>query len=302
MNAFDNFYKGFWIRMSESEAARDFLMRLPAAKRMKSRFIAGDTLGDGIRAVADLNDYRADGHAYSISGILDYVGERVTSREEAERARDTYCEIVGAINRNGLDSRIAVKLSQLGMGIGLDFCRDNIGTVAEQAKFYGVGVEIDAEVHRKYDVTLALQSARKASYRDACALKEMGANVRLVKSAYRESPDVVWESKRDVDDNYRALMATLSSGATSGKLIVATHDDSMIELMRRMIGSGSVDPANVEIDMLLGVRTGRVKELARRGYRTGVYVPYGDQWWAYFCRRIGERPANLWFVLSNMLG
>ena len=111
MAVFNDFYKTFWLRMSKSGRAEKFFMGLPAARRIKSRFIAGDTLGDGIRAVADLNDYRANGHAYPISGVLDYVGEHVTSREEAGHAREAYCRILDAINENELDSRIAVKLS-----------------------------------------------------------------------------------------------------------------------------------------------------------------------------------------------
>jgi len=313
---FHSAYKGAFIRLSKSEAAKGMLMGLPAVRRAKERFIAGDTLGDGVRVVADLNNYMRDGNAYPISGVLDFVGESVTSREEAASAVQTYCGILSAIKANSLDSRIAVKLSQLGLDIGLDFCRENIGIVADHAQRYGICVEIDAEedakarrtldiykdLHRKgRDVAIYLQSARKGSIDDAKELGEMGAKVRLVKIAYRESPDVAWQCKTDIDDSYRFLMATLSTGTVGNvsKLIVATHDDIMIKEMQRLISYGLADNEKIEFDMLLGIRSDRIRELAGEGHHTGVYVPYGKDWYPYFCRRVGERPENLVFVARS---
>jgi len=314
-DALNNAYKSFWLGLSRSERAKNALMMLPAAKRVKSRFIAGDTIDDAARIVGNFNGMQ---NKPRISGVMDFVGESVTSRDEAGRACETYCDILDAIKEKCLYSSIAVKPSQIGMDIDQEFCRKNLEILADHARLCDSRIEIDAEEDAKagltlemyldllsqnYDPVIALQSTRRKSLDEARILGERGARVRLVKSAYREKPCVAYQTKEEVDANYRKIMAVLSErmGHNGGRLILGTHDEKMLQEMQSMVDKGEIDSSLVEIDMLLGIRNDRLLNLARQGYQTGVYVPFGSQWWAYTCRRIGERPANMMFVAKSLI-
>ncbi len=211
-----------------------------------------------------------------------------------------------------------MKLTQLGLKMNFCLCEDNTRAIFERAKAYGISPEIDAEedelsidtlvVYQGLrdsgldNVTIALQASRIKSLKEAIDLREKCANVRLVKGAYRERKKVAYQSKREVDDNFIDVADVLIDGvrANGSMLIIGSHDDRMIDYVRRRIDSGYVDGDKIEFDMLLGVRSDRLRQLATEGYRTGVYIPYGQAWFPYFCRRLGERPANLGFVLRNL--
>jgi len=310
-DAFNGLYKGVWLAVSKSATARELAMHTGPVRRMKERFIAGDTLDDSIRTVQRFS-------ALGTSGVLDYVGEDVKTEDEALSARDTYLQILDTINDRKLNARTSMKLTQLGSKMNFGLCDDNTRAIFERAKAYGISPEIDAEEdelaidtsvvyqglrdHGLDNATLCLQAARIKSLDEARALREKGANIRLVKGAYRERKNVAYQKKREVDDNFIAVADVLIDGvrANGSRLIIGSHDDRMIDHVRGKIDSDYVNGNNIEFDMLLGVRNDRLRQLASEGYMTGVYIPYGKAWFPYFCRRLGERPANLGFVLRNL--
>ena len=310
-------YKAFWIQTSESERARRLLSETFTGP--KSRFIAGDTLDEGVGRVRALNRTPVNGRTVNIGAVLDYVGEGVHDMEGALRARDTYLNILDEIHGERLNSTIAIKLTQLGLLVGLDECLENVASIFGHARKYGIWPEIDAEqdkyaqdtlqVHHELrlagvdNVVIALQSYRRAAEKEARELREKGAAVRIVKGAYKEPLQVAYQRKSEVDAGYVHLMEILMDGArvNGTRLVLGTHDESMIERAEREIERDHRLDDKTEFAMLLGVRNSRLGQLAYDGRRTSVYVPYGPEWFPYFCRRLGERPANLAFVARNLL-
>ncbi len=246
--------------------------------------------------------------------MLDYLGENVTTVEQAEAARDAY---VGALKRaapeRDLDCAVSVKLTQIGLDLSPGVCETNLRAILERADDAGVFVEVDMESHAYVDQTLdvvrrvhaahprmglCLQAYLRRTEDDVFALPP-AIRIRLVKGAYLEPPDVVLGSKRDVDAAYSRLFATL---LTRGHAIdVATHDPRLIEGVRRRVDGVEAGWSRVEFQMLYGVRRDLQAYLAGRGYPVRVYIPYGTEWYPYLTRRLAERPANLWFFLSNLV-
>jgi proline dehydrogenase len=273
------------------------------------RFIAGETVDEALEAVSDL-----PGKGLRLT--LDYLGESVASFEEARAAADEYVRIIDAIVRSGLERNISLKLTQLGLDVDLATAVDNMRRLLEPADAHGFFVRIDMENSPYTDRTLqvletlwqqghrsvgtVIQSCLLRSPRDVQRLNEMGARVRLVKGAYKEPKAVAHQSKAQVDAAFVDLMHELLDHGTFPA--IATHDPGMIEDTKRYAQRQGYGKDRFEFQMLYGIRRDLQAALVAEGYGVRVYVPFGQQWFPYFMRRLGERPANVAFVLRGIFG
>ncbi len=288
-------------------------MRWRFVGRAAARFVAGETLEDGVRALQELE-------AHGIRGILDHLGENVESSLDAGRATEDYLLALDQLALLGLRPHLAVKLTHLGLDIGDELCERNLRRVVERAAEAGTVVEIDMESSAYTDRTLALyrrlapvypntrlaiQTYLYRSAQDVERLIEEGiARIRLCKGAYQEPPHIAYPRKRDVDASYIRLMERLLSAEARAKgafVAIATHDERIIRRALQRIEEWSVPREAFEFQMLYGIRRDLQVMLAPQGFVVRVYVPYGTEWYPYFMRRLGERPANLWFVARNLI-
>jgi proline dehydrogenase len=300
------------LYLSESRAAQKVLTGTPASRRMAERFVAGDTLESAVEAARVLN---RDGLTVS----LDYLGESVSSREEAIEATDMAIRTVEAIAENEIDGNISIKPTQLGLDIDEAFCRENIERVLDRARELGDGegeifVRLDMESSAYTESTIALLEALWANgYRnvgtvlqsmlrrtpdDLERLLALGSRVRLVKGAYSEPPAVAFPLKADVDRLFVEEMQTLLLRGVFPA--IATHDEAMIDATRHWAFEHGVSKESFEFQMLYGVRRDLQHRLLEEGYRVRVYVPFGDSWYPYLMRRLAERPANLLFIAGSV--
>jgi proline dehydrogenase len=284
----------------------------PATRRVVDRFVAGETLEDALAVVRTLSADR-------IQVTLDHLGEDVTDRAEATRTRDAYLRLLEALVPLGLGrgAEVSMKLSACGQGLpvgGHDFALGLVRPVVEAATAMGTTVTLDMEDSRTVDSTLsALAELRKDHpgtgavlqamlYRtedDAKALAVTGSRVRLVKGAYREPVEVAHQGKKAVDAAYARCLETLMSGP--GYPMVGSHDPKLIDLAHELAAQNSRGAASWEVQMLYGIRPAEQKRLAAAGTQVRAYVPYGVDWYAYFMRRLAERPANLRFFLRSLV-
>ena len=271
------------------------------------RFVAGETLDEAMRVAAELDRAR-------MTSMLDFLGENVRTRAQAESARRAYLDALSAIERApDLDCAISLKLTQLGLDVSVEECLATVEPILDEAMRTRTQVMIDMESVGYVDPTLhvlreararypkmgvALQSYLRRTARDLDALPA-GTRVRLVKGAYLEPPEVVFTSKREVDASYARLFTTLL--ARGHAIDVATHDPRLLEGVRRRVDDAGEGWSRVEFQMLYGVRRDLQHRLAGQGYPVRVYVPYGTEWYPYLTRRLAERPANVWFFLSNLV-
>jgi proline dehydrogenase len=275
---------------------------------MARRFVAGETIDDGIAAARRLVEA-----GFSVS--LDYLGESVGSRAEARAAADTYIRLLERIGSDAqLRARVNVslKLTQMGQDIDEDFLRSNIERVLDRARRTDTFVRFDMEssdytqrtldfFHTVWDegyrnIGVVLQSYMRRSQAAVEAMNALGARVRLCKGAYREPESVAYQEKRDVDANFVRLMKLLlSHGNYPG---IATHDEAMIRATREHAERESIPSSAFEFQMLYGVRRDLQTQLRRAGYNLRVYVPFGEAWYPYLMRRLAERPANLFFIVN----
>ncbi|MGH2683069.1 MAG: proline dehydrogenase family protein [Actinomycetota bacterium] len=277
-------------------------------RRLALRFVAGETLDDGMRVARQLND-RATG------AMLDHLGENVESADQASAAADRYVLALKRIEEEGLsDANISVKLTQLGLDVSEDICLENSHRVLEAAGELGTLVMIDMESFDYVDRTLSIyRSLRKdhsnvgvcvqaylyRSTEDVRALAGEGATVRVCKGAYLETQAVAFPRKSEVNRSYARLAATLLSAGCS--VHIATHDERLIEGALRFVEDHGIPTHRFEFQMLYGIRRDLQDRLAKAGFPVRVYVPYGRQWYPYLTRRLAERPANLWFLASNLV-
>jgi proline dehydrogenase len=272
-----------------------------------NRFVAGEEMGSAIAAVRELNDR-------GIAASLDLLGENVTERAAAERARDQYIRLLRGIADAGVDSNISIKLTMLGLDIDRALALDHLVSILEAARDVDNWVRIDMEGSPYTQLTLELfhevwgnfrnvgvviQSMLRRSEADVERLITEGARVRLVKGAYKEPAPLAYEDKRDVNAAFDRLAERLLEGGEHPAL--ATHDDERIEHAIAHARERGIDPGNFEFQMLYGVRRETQEAMIRRGYCMRVYVPYGDQWFPYFYRRLRERKENVTFVFRNVL-
>jgi len=272
------------------------------------RFIAGEHVEDAILAARALQ-------AKGLLLTLDYLGESVTTIEQAKAATREYTHLMDDIVAADIERNVSVKLTQLGLAIDRATCVDNMRRILEPARQHGFFVRIDMENSPYTDVTLevfetlwnleyrnigvVLQSYLFRTERDLRRMNELGARVRLVKGAYREPASVAYQQKSDVDAAYlRQMRLLLDHGAYPA---FATHDVALLNEIKSYATERGVTRDRYEFQMLYGVRRDLQISFVTDGYRMRIYVPFGKEWFPYFMRRLGERPANVLFVLRAML-
>jgi proline dehydrogenase len=272
------------------------------------RFIAGEHVADAISAARALQ-------AKGLLLTLDYLGESVTTIEQATAATREYTHLMDDIVAADIERNVSVKLTQLGLAIDRATCVDNMRRILEPARQHGFFVRIDMENSPYTDVTLevfetlwnleyrnigvVLQSYLFRTERDLRRMNELGARVRLVKGAYREPASVAYQQKSDVDAAYlRQMRLLLDHGAYPA---FATHDVALLNEIKSYATERGVTRDRYEFQMLYGVRRDLQISFVTDGYRMRIYVPFGKEWFPYFMRRLGERPANVLFVLRAML-
>jgi proline dehydrogenase len=300
------------LYLAQAAWAKKLIMRIGLARRTAHRFVAGDTLQQAIDVTHQLNQK-------GLQVTLDHLGESVSDEAGAVRATEEYIDLLDTITHSGIQATVSLKLTQLGLDIREDLCVNNIRRILQKAKETGNHVTIDMEstdytettirvyrtLRQEYDydnVGIVIQSYLYRSEADMQALAEEGAFVRLCKGAYKEPPQVAFPDKTDVDAHYIHLLqlflnpTACNAGAYLG---IATHDEKMIAAAKKHIKSNDISHDCFEFQMLYGIRGKLQEQLRDDGYKMRVYVPYGTQWYPYFMRRLAERPANIWFFLSN---
>lgn len=299
--------KSTFLYLSKSEGFKKFLTRFKSFNNVTRRFVAGEELPDAVEAIRQLN-------RNNISASFDHLGESITSEAATRTEVDEYVRVLDSIEQNKLNSNVSVKLTQLGLDIGLDVCYANTRRIVEAALRYGNFVRIDMEDSSKTDGTLEVFRRLRSEFdnvgivvqaylyrteKDIEDLLKIGARIRLCKGAYKEPPAIAFARKSDVDANFVKLTGILlSSGIYHG---IATHDENMVNAAREFGEAQGISRDKFEFQMLYGIRRDLQEQLVQQGYRMRVYVPYGRYWYPYFMRRLAERPANVWFVLRNAL-
>jgi proline dehydrogenase len=307
----DAVQKGFFNLLSQSAVLKRLASRYGMASpdSFARRFIAGETVEEAIDAARRLQ-------ANGFDLTLDYLGESVRTHQEADAAAREYAHLVDVLMQSGIERNISLKLTQLGASVDRATCIDNLRRILETAEKHAFFVRIDMESSAYTDLTLdifetlwnrghqnlgvVIQAALKRSEADVRRVTALGGRIRLVKGAYKEPPDVAYARKADVDAAFVRLMhVLLDSGQYPA---IATHDPKMIDATLAYAEAKGLPPTHYEFQMLYGVRRDLQRALSSDGYRVRLYVPFGREWFPYFMRRLGERPANVAFVVRAILG
>lgn len=313
----------FLIYLSQAAWARKLVTRWDIAWRAASRFVAGERLEDAIMTVKALN-------SKGINATLDHLGEHTTTVEGAQKATNDILHMIEVITKEGVRSSVSIKLTQIGLELDEDLCAANLIKIVEAAKINNTFIRIDMEDAQWVEKSLKLfretintcgcenigiviQSYLYRSEADVAELLEQGSRIRLCKGAYKEPEEIAYPQKKDVDANFDLIVKQLFAGAFEngtprisgdGKLppipAIATHDEERINFTKHVIDEFNLPKDAIEFQMLYGIRRDLQEELAEEGYPVRVYVPYGSEWYPYFTRRLAERPANLWFFITNL--
>ena len=299
----------FLLYLSRQPGIFRFVRHNGLAKRFASRFVAGETIASACDAVAELN-------AKGITATLDLLGESVTNEAEARETGRQYLALLDEMARRKLDANVSVKLTALGQDIRDDLCESVTTEILAKAKALDSFVRLDMEgspytqrtldffAERLYpsyqgQVGVVLQSALRRTLDDIEWAIAKGCRVRLCKGAYLEPATVAFPEKKDVDATYvEGMRRLLARGHYPG---IATHDETIITEVQRYARAEGIGPERFEFQMLYGVRRDLQERLVRDGWRVRVYVPFGTQWYPYLMRRLAERPANIAFILGNVL-
>jgi proline dehydrogenase len=314
--------RSFLIYLSKAPWAQKLVTGWSFAWKAASRFVAGEKTEDAIRAIRELNDK-------GINATLDHLGEHTSTVDEAAQSTDEILAVLDEIDKAGVRANVSIKLTQIGMGLDESVCRDNLRRILGRAKEHNNFVRIDIEDTPYTDTTIAIQQAmydlgytnetfgmavQSYLYRAEADVKNLlakGTKFRLVKGAYKEPPDKAFPKKADVDANYDLLTKHLidASLATGSKLRddgrvppipgIATHDEKRIDFATSYAAKVGLPKDGMEFQMLYGIRRDLQEKLVKEGYPVRVYVPFGTHWYPYFMRRLAERPANIWFFISN---
>ncbi len=302
----------FLLYLSVAGWARGIMSNLGVAKRVASRFVAGETLQEAVEATRALNT----------SGLLvtlDYLGESVASAADTEEVVSTYRDILRQIEQHGLQASISLKLTHLGLDISEELGVTNLRHILTEAQSRGnIPVTIDMEssdytektlqIYRTmrdeygfHNVGTVIQAYLYRSLEDMRTLaQEPNTHIRICKGAYLEPASVAFPEKADVDQQYVRIVDEYLTAPTDAYLCIATHDENMIQAAQQSIQKSGVSPDRYEFQMLYGIRSQRQHELAGEGYKMRVYVPFGEAWYPYFMRRLAERPANVWFFAKSL--
>jgi proline dehydrogenase len=302
--------KGFFQLLAGSQPLKTLASRYGMRARggFARRFIAGESLEEAVDAARQIE-------ANGLHVTLDFLGESVASIAEAAAATRAYIAMLEQIAAAGVERNISLKLTQLGLTVDRATSVDNLRRILDAAAARDFFVRIDMENSPYTAVTLdvfetmwqqgyrnagvVLQSYLPRSEADAARMNALGARVRLVKGAYNEPRDAAYQAKADVDAAFVRIMQTLLAGGTFPA--IATHDPAMIEATTAFAAARGIEPSTYEFQMLYGIRRDLQKSLKKNGFGMRVYVPFGREWFPYFMRRLGERPANIGFVMRGVL-
>lgn len=312
--------RSFLIYVSKAARARRLIMALPFARRTARRFVAGETVEEALQAVGELNQA-------GLTATLDLLGEDTKDEAAANDARLQIQQLLARLFQSGLRSGVSIKLTQIGLKLSEAMCVQNLKSILEAAAAHGLFVRIDMEDSSCVDATLRLfrqmrtegyenvgiviQSALYRSDSDVMELLQEGARIRLVKGAYMEPPDVAYPKKEGVDAAFdqeadQMLHASFAPQLERGKdgawppiAAIGTHDGKRVEFVKQHAAEIGLAKEHFEFQMLYGIRRDLQRELVKQGYAVRIYVPFGRQWYPYFMRRLAERPANVWFFISN---
>jgi proline dehydrogenase len=306
----DSASKAFFHLIAQSGTLKKLASRygMRRTASFARRFIAGETVAEAIAAARTVE---ARGMLIS----LDLLGESVTTLAAADAATRHYLEVIDAIIASGIERNVSLKLTQLGLDVDKASAVDNLRKILEHAGPAGFFVRIDMEQsayteetleifetlwgHGYRQIGVVLQSSLYRSEQDLARVNALGARVRLVKGAYKEPKSVAYPKKADVDAAYARMLKVLITDGHYGA--IGTHDPAMIELARDWARANGVTPDRFEFQMLYGVRRDLQSMLINAGYRVRVYIPFGREWFPYFMRRLGERPANIMFAIRGIL-
>lgn len=304
--------RAFFVSLSENRTLRNVAERTALGRRVSGRFVAGTEIADAVRVTQAVN--RA-----GMTVSIDNLGENVTNPEEAQHSAELYRQILDAIAANHLNANISVKLTHMGLDVDEKLARDHVSSlVAKSAAmmpsgFVRVDMEGSAYTQRTLDfvrelhrmpgnancVGTVIQAYLKRSEKDIEDLLAERIRIRLCKGAYKEPASIAFEAKADVDANYVKLMKVLMKSDVYHGL--ATHDERIIRAAQAFAMQEKIDRDSFEFQMLYGIRRDLQQSLVRDGWRMRVYIPFGTEWYPYFMRRLGERPANVFFIARNML-
>jgi proline dehydrogenase len=299
------------LAASQNHWLRERAPRYKFARRTVTRFMPGETAEDALGAAQALR-------AHGISAVLTHLGENINEASEAVRAADDYVALLDQIHTRRLDSEISVKLTQLGLDLSSAQCYVNLKRIIQHAGPKST-VWIDMEASQYLDITLELYRRARTAFpnvgvclqaylyrtaQDIAALMPLGPAIRLVKGAYRESADIAYPEKKDVDAHFFALARTLLGGPARRagvRTAIATHDRELIRRITEFTASAGVSKAEYEFQMLYGIQRPELVRLKRDGYRARILIAYGPYWFPWFMRRLAERPANVWFAVRNLI-
>ena len=304
----DEMIRSFFIALSTNKSLRRVMEESSVGRALSRRFVAGLTVDEAVAASKELN---AQGLAVS----LDALGENVHTVEEAQLSAGLYVRLLDAIAADGLNANVSLKLTQMGIDLSEKLAEEIVGGLVERANAIGTFVRIDMEGTPYTQTTVEMTrrlSARNPGavgtvlqaylYRtadDAKRLTAEGIRIRLCKGAYKEAASLAFQDKTDTDRNYVTVMQQLlESGVFCG---IATHDEAIVHEAKSFAASKGIDRQAFEFQMLYGIRRDLQRSLVAEGYRVRIYVPFGPEWYPYFMRRLAERPANVIFVLKNLL-
>ena len=307
---FQTVSKAFFQILAGSSVLKSLASRygMRGGRGFARRFIAGETVDEAIPAARAIQ-------GQGLKVTLDFLGESVATAAEADAATRAYLAVIERIAASAVERNLSLKLTQLGLTIDRATAVDNLRRILDAARAHDFFVRIDMENSPYTAVTLdvfetmwqqgyrnagiVLQSYLPRSETDAARMNALGARVRLVKGAYNEPRDVAYQSKEEVDAAFVRIMRLLLAGGNYPA--IATHDTAMIAATRDFAAARGMDPSRFEFQMLYGIRRDLQKSLQAQGYGMRVYVPFGREWFPYFMRRLGERPANIGFVIRSVL-
>ncbi len=308
--------------LAQAVWARRIVQSWGFARKMSARFVAGETLDQAVDVVKELNNR-------GINATLDHLGENVFTEEDARQSADEILTLIDKLEQEGVASGVSIKLSQIGLVVDSALCEENLLKILERAKSKNIFIRVDMEDSSLTEKTLdlftktrnqgyhsivgiAIQSYLYRTEDDVRKLLETGSKIRLCKGAYKEPQAIAFPKKSDVDKNFDKITELLLDRSLSeGSRIspdgsfppipaIGTHDVDRINYALDYAKSINLPIQGLEIQMLHGIRINLQDQLAKQGYPVRVYVPYGSEWYPYFVRRLAERPANLWFFLTNL--
>jgi proline dehydrogenase len=306
-----SFMRSVLLAGAESAWLREKAMRRPFVRRSVSRFMPGETADEALEACRRQQEQHATGT------ILTHLGENLSSLDEADEVTRQYLDLLDRVAALRLDAQVSVKLTQLGLDLGLDACGSNLARLVERAGARGNLIWIDMEGTRYVDPTielfrrvratstrvgLCLQAYLRRTKDDLEALLPLAPAIRLVKGAYREPPDLAFPDKTDVDESYfelavRMIRPDVPAGTFLG---LGTHDERLIARIRQAIAERPAPAITHEFEMLYGIQRPLQARLVAEKAPLRVLISYGEFWFPWYMRRLAERPANVVFVLKSL--